>query len=245
MRRNNEVDSRPEGDESSQRGIQAMKTFVEHVRVCMMFWVWFSLLIIIGIPFPAQSQDETTGTGGRVIGGSAADLLRAAEEKDAEWRRWMDVDENGVRSYWFRRSIIVEDPPAGGTLWITADDNYSFYLNGRYIASDETGEIDWQTVNEHDIGEYLVLGENIIAVQVDDVDDTRNGLLFAMVYRTIPDIQTQLDRMVENELATQAARREEKQAKQRAAQSLRESQREPPSIEQLREMRAIEKNKLD
>jgi hypothetical protein len=218
----------------------ALKTFVKHVNACVM--IWFLLLCIFNLPLPAQQANETTGTGFAV---STDDMLRAAEEKDAEWRRWMDVDANGVRSYWFRYKFTVEDPPAGGTMWITADDDWNFYLNGQYVATDKSEGIDWEVIYGHDVGEFLIQGENIVAVQADDIGNTRHGLVFAMVYQTVPDIQTQLDRMVKNELAAQAERRAEKQVKQQAAQALRESRREPPTLEQLREMRAIEKNKLD
>jgi len=100
-------------------------------------------------------------------------------------------------------------------------------------------------IREHDIGDYLVIGRNIIAVQVDDVDDTRHGLLFGMTYETIPEIETQLDRIVQRELDAQEERRLEHIRQQEAAKALRESRREPPSVGELRDMRVIEKNKLE
>jgi len=212
--------------------------------------IYLTAIILLTVSWVIQAQelDETeqqnTGSATQVDFGTE-DVLRAAEQQDAEWRRWMGLDEYGVRTYWFRRSFNIEDPPAGGKVWITADDNYNLYLNGAYIAADETGEIDWQTVKEHDVGDYLQIGENIIALQVDDVDNTHHGLMFAMTYHTIPDIQTQLDRMVEAELAAQEERKREKSARHEAAQLLQESRFEPPSAQEIREMRAIEKNKLD
>ena len=225
-----------------------MKAFVTYRRQSVKVYLMASMLFVFSLTIQAQEPEEVEPQDAGIetqVDFGEEDILRTAEERDAEWQRWMGIDEYGVRTYWFRRSFTIEDPPAGGAIYITADDDYSLYLNGRYIASDETDEIDWQRVKDYDIGDFLIIGENIIAIQVDDVDNTRQGLMFAMTYHTIPDIETQLDRMVEQELAGQEARRQERQMRQQAAQQLRESRREPPTAEELKEMRAIEKNKLD
>ncbi len=209
-----------------------------------------ALLFVLNPPVYAQETDtEEIGEQAPGFDISAetvdSDILDRAASADSLWRRWMDADNEGVRTYWFRRSFEITDPPAGGNIWMTADDDYSLYLNGKYIAADETEEVDWNEVKEYDIGDYLIIGRNIIAIQVDDVDQTRHGLLFGITYETIPDINTQLDRMVQSELDAQEARRSEQIRQAEAARTLRESRREPPSPEELHDMRAIEKNKLD
>jgi len=217
------------------------------------FTALFHLLLICLLALSGAVYAQETGAneaGSQVTELDAVDTgepsaLQRAEYADSLWRRWMEVDADGVRTYWFRRSFEIQDPPAGGKIWLTADDDYSLYLNGEYIASDETEGLDWMNIREHDIGDYLVIGRNIIAVQVDDVDDTRHGLLFGMTYETIPEIETQLDRIVQRELDAQEERRLEHIRQQEAAKALRESRREPPSVGELRDMRVIEKNKLE
>ncbi|MCF7810179.1 hypothetical protein K9N50_04230 [bacterium] len=176
---------------------------------------------------------------------SADDVLMNAEEADANWRMWMQLDDYGERAYWFRRSFEIVDPPASGKLYITCDDNYSLYVNGFYIAADETDEIDWMDVHEHNIGEWLKLGKNTVAVEAIDVNSTRQGLVVAVEYSTVPDIDTQLDRMMERELDKQNIARDEQIKREAARTALRESQLQPPTEQELKDMRSQEKNKLD
>lgn len=176
---------------------------------------------------------------------SEEEALRIAESQDSLYRAWMEVDYDGVRSYWFRKKFEILDPPAGGKIYITADDNWSLYVNGQYIEADDVDEIDWQEVSEINISDFLVIGENIVAIQIDDVDDSRFGLQVAIEYNTIPEIGTQLERMIERELTGQEERRAESLRREEAEKALRAIQLEPPTEQQLRDMRSIEKNKLD
>ncbi|NQU04999.1 MAG: hypothetical protein HQ568_02820 [Calditrichaeota bacterium] len=173
------------------------------------------------------------------------DVLLDAEEADIKWRTWMETDDLGERPYWFRRSFEIIDPPASGRLFITCDDNYSLYVNGEYIAADETDEIDWMDVQEWNISDWLVLGNNIIAIEAIDVDASRQGLVVAIEYSTVPDIDTQLDRMVERELDKQEIARSEKSKRESAKAALRKSQLRPPTEQELQDMRTQEKNKLE
>jgi len=228
-----------------------------------------AFLLSIGITLTAQeieepepSAEDTTSesqaeelqideTGTEVVGEEDSELpdeddaLMKAEDADANWRMWMEPDEMGERPYWFRHSFEIIDPPSSGTIWITADDNYSLYLNGEYIAQDNADEIDMMQVDDYDIGDFLVIGKNTIAIEVFDVDASRSGLLVGMKYKTIPDIQMQLDRMVERELQLEDERQVESERREAAEAALRESQRKPPTEQELQDMRTAEKNKLE
>ncbi len=173
------------------------------------------------------------------------DLLLDAEEADIKWRTWMETDDLGERAYWFRRSFEIIDPPASGRLYITCDDNYSLYVNGEYIAADDADEIDWMDVKEWNISDWLVLGKNTIAIEAIDVDATRQGLVVAIEYSAVPDIDTQLDRMVERELEKQEIAQSEKSKRESAKAALRKSQLRPPTELELQDMRTQEKNKLE
>lgn len=194
---------------------------------------------------PGDEAGPEAGTEAEEEAPSEEDTRLKAEEADANWRFWMEVDYLGERPYWFRHSFEIIDPPASGKIWITADDNYSLYINGEYIAQDEAEEIDWMHVNEYDVGEFLVLGNNTIAIEVSDVDASRHGLVVGMKYQTVPDIQMQLDRMVERELKLETERLLESERREAAETALREIQRRPPTEQELRDMRTAEKNKLE
>lgn len=176
------------------------------------------------------------------------DPFTRAARMDSIYRAWMMPDSEGVRRYWFRKEFVIEDLPSSGKVWITADDNYSLYLNGTYIAEDGHAEMDWMKVDEYDVGNYIVQGRNVIALEVADVDSTRRGVILALEYETIPDINRELDKMVERELAEQERRREEA-LKAKPPVTVPRPQEQPthkgPSPEQLHQFRAVKKNKLD
>jgi len=206
------------------------------------------------IESPSVEQLEEVETNADSTGGETViedipplnnDFLLDAEKADNEWRTWMATDDLGERPYWFRRSFEIIDPPASGRLFITCDDNYSLYINGEYIAADDADEIDWMDVQEWNIGDWLVVGKNTIAIETIDVDGTRQGLVVAIEYSTVPDIDTQLDRMVERELEKQEIARSEKSKHESAKAALRKSQLRPPTEQELQDMRTQEKNKLE
>ncbi|MDP8240327.1 MAG: hypothetical protein P9X24_14655 [Candidatus Hatepunaea meridiana] len=245
--------------ESERDGLTAARAFsLSLFLVCILI---FCLLTFNSTVYAQEEEEMETSTEEIITDqeerapdleyeGDISDLedtgtLRAATEADSTWRKWMEIDEDGIRSYWIRRSFLIEDRPTGGRIWITADDDYNLYVNGSYIAADDAEEVDWMTIDDHDIMEFLVEGKNTIAIQVDDVDDSRHGLLVGMSYETIPDIKTKLDRMVQKELESQEVRKTARIQRQQAEQQLRVNIRKLVSEEELRDMRAIEKNKLD
>ncbi|MFC2150296.1 hypothetical protein ACFLQV_02210 [Calditrichota bacterium] len=163
------------------------------------------------------------------IGSDAA--LESALEADSLWNAWMGLNYDGRRAYYFRRKFTINERPSGGHVYMTADDNLSLYVNGNYLFDDDRDTIDWMEVKEYDVSDYIVQGENIIAVEAVDVDDTRHGVRIGLVYETIPDIEAQLELMVERELEQQ------RQAREADKPGV-------PTKEQMFEMRAYEKNKL-
>jgi len=169
-------------------------------------------------------------------------VLREAMEADSAWRAWMEPDSVGARSYWFRYSFETDAQPSAGSIWLTADDDFSLYINGVYIASDDQDTTDWMEVKEYDVGEYLQYGKNVIAVETSDIDATRHGLKVGLIYETIPDIEQQLELMVDRELETQEKRRLEQE--RMAATEAEEAREGALTPEELWEMRTIEKNRL-
>lgn len=151
------------------------------------------------------------------------------ESAIAAWRFWMDGNEQTTRRF-FRREFYLSAKPTSSRIWITADDDFSLFINGVYIAADNIEQIDLQKVEVYDISQYLVEGANVIAVGVSDVDSTNYGLIAGMVFESIPDIGQQLDSVIENE-----------RERQRAIKQMSVAM---PSAYEMHRMRVVEKNKL-
>lgn len=68
----------------------------------------------------------------------------------------------------FRKKFTLNALPASASLRISGDNAYKVFVNGSYIGED-TGENDsWKQAEDHNVIPYLVLGSNVIAVQVID-----------------------------------------------------------------------------
>lgn len=161
---------------------------------------------------------------------------------DEEYQTWMAPDPFGERPFWFRYQFDIQDRPSAGKLKITADDNYKVWINGEYISEDKADSIDYYLFDELNVGAYLKEGKNCIAVWAVDVDTTGHGILAALVYETIADMNTALDRLVEAELQHQQRQAETRLQAQEAA--LEKKTYREPTGEELYELRYNEKAKL-
>ncbi len=86
----------------------------------------------------------------------------------SEWRaQWIwypganAKPEQGVKFY-FRKSFQIPEEVKTATLWITADDAYNIYINGRLIGQDGR----WEDAEKYEVGKFLKKGRNLIAVDV-------------------------------------------------------------------------------
>ncbi len=103
---------------------------------------------------------------------------------EAEWI-WA---RGGVTAYFRRefglpRSLINdedEDIQERLVVRITANNNYTFYVNGVLVRQDSTeDDDDWMTYDQIDVTEYINVGDNVFAIEVVNTDDPENyGLLF-------------------------------------------------------------------
>ncbi|NQT35064.1 hypothetical protein HQ587_07735 [bacterium] len=222
-----------------------------HLNGMRLVICWLTaLLIAVNSPLPAQPVDEPEASVEEDMISeeeaiSSEDLaLRIAEEADSLWNVWMST-EWGKRTYYFRRSFEIQYEPAGGKIMLTADDNWSLYINGNAIQYDTEDELDWSEVTEIDISKYLVVGKNTVTIQVDDIDNTQHGLIVGIEYSTIPDLESKLIVMEQEALAEQRKYQEVSIQRQEAERALQESQQSPLTEAEMHEIRSIEKNKLD
>jgi alpha-L-rhamnosidase len=67
-----------------------------------------------------------------------------------------------------RRSLTLVKAPKAATLYVTGDDAFTAYVNGRRVASTEAVEQGWKNVHRCAVGAYLHAGRNVIALQGTD-----------------------------------------------------------------------------
>ena len=103
----------------------------------------------------------------------------------------LPCEEHRNRHILFRKRVTLATAPERATMYITADDYYKLYINGRFVAQGPSPSYHFQyNYNVLDVSEYLVEGENVIAVhtlyqglinRVWQSGDNRHGLLFDLV----------------------------------------------------------------
>ena len=91
----------------------------------------------------------------------------------------------------FRRRFICDSLPDSATLYISADDYYKLYINGRFVAQGPAPSYHFSyNYNVIDVSPYLKQGENLIAVhtlyqglinRVWQSGDHRHGLILDLV----------------------------------------------------------------
>lgn len=99
----------------------------------------------------------------------------------------LDCSEHRNRHILFRKRFCLTEDFQNARMFITADDYYMLYVNGRFVGQGPTPSYHFQyNYNEIDLTAYLVPGENVIAVhtlyqglvnRVWQSGDQRHGLL--------------------------------------------------------------------
>ncbi|GAB4368577.1 MAG: hypothetical protein Kow0042_09820 [Calditrichia bacterium] len=97
------------------------------------------------------------------------------------------LEEDTLRAF-FRKHFTLENRAISGWAVITADDEYLLYLNGEYIKGDNVRIYEQVDKLEFiEFGDFLRVGENVIAVDVTDVDGPpRYGFRFYMEIESLP-----------------------------------------------------------
>jgi len=88
---------------------------------------------------------------------------------------------------YFRKKIVLEGTPVEGYFYITADDDFNFFLNEEYITDDE--DDNFAIVDTVDFGyiSYAVKqGTNIISIRAIDTDNSQRGVKLYGYFELIP-----------------------------------------------------------
>jgi hypothetical protein len=88
---------------------------------------------------------------------------------------------------YFRYKFTISGTPIAGNATLSADENFSFYLNGRFVGEGSDEENAWLSPINFSIKTYLVPGENIIAIEGIDENQTARGLWFKLQYNIMPE----------------------------------------------------------
>jgi hypothetical protein len=105
---------------------------------------------------------------------------------------------------YFRKSLTVAGLPVSGQLQLLADDSFKLFVNGEYVAEFNLSPNGTPTLQIKDLSNYLRNGENVIALEVRDTDNS-GGVLEAVVFaKSLPGWEQR-----EAELRAKKERREE------------------------------------
>jgi hypothetical protein len=93
----------------------------------------------------AQQQSQT-GWGGAVWVWDQADAHQTPQTNETRY---------------LRRSFTLPAAAVKAELWITADNQYTAYVNGQKIG----GDSEWNTVERYDVAKHLKAGKNVLAIE--------------------------------------------------------------------------------
>ena len=87
---------------------------------------------------------------------------------------------------YFRKVVPIRGFPVSCSVDIIADEAYNLFFNEHYIARVADQNEDWNKVNSHDLSDFLNKGSNILAIQVEDMNKSAQGLICKVTIRTLP-----------------------------------------------------------
>lgn len=87
---------------------------------------------------------------------------------------------------YFRKKFLVVGLPVASDIKLTVDDSYNLFLNGEYIAAFTNEDSAWQREHFHQLSDNLVEGENTLAIECIDNDNTRGGLVAIVNVKYLP-----------------------------------------------------------
>ncbi len=101
---------------------------------------------------------------------------------------------------YFRKILVIQGLPVSAQMQMQADDSYNLFVNGEFISQQISAKHENQAAHVHDIVNFLQTGENVIAVEVRDTDDSGGGLEAVLFLKTLPGWQQQTETPQKNEL---------------------------------------------
>ena len=97
---------------------------------------------------------------------------------------WHDMP---AEKLYFRYKFNIDGQPIFGSLITSVDENYVLYLNGRFVGEGSGAENAWLETLSMSVLNFLLPGENIVAVEAIDTNLTGIGLWFKLEYNVMPE----------------------------------------------------------
>ena len=92
-----------------------------------------------------------------------------------------------AKKTYFRRKVVIDGVPIAGLVTITADNKFALFVNEQFVGESSGEGDEWLTPTNFSVKTFLLQGENIIAIEVEDPDLTNNGLWFKLQYNIMPE----------------------------------------------------------
>ena len=126
---------------------------------------------------------------GLAVSDSSGQEMMAPEAADMAMTEEMETDSTGsdTTQVFFRKKIDLKGTPVEGVMYITADNDYNFFLNGEYITDDVDNNFAIVDTIDYGYLSYSIKpGENTLALRVIDTDNTHGGVKIYGVIELIP-----------------------------------------------------------
>ncbi len=101
---------------------------------------------------------------------------REGAKRDEKWKAqwiWKGGKENEPGECCFRKTFRLETFSEKAFIYITADNEYELYVNGKFVGRDK----EWRNVERYNVGNFLRKGQNVIAVRCYNEDGPAGLLL--------------------------------------------------------------------
>jgi tetratricopeptide (TPR) repeat protein len=128
---------------------------------------------------------------GLAVTDTTADQMAPIAETTIDTSAFADTGIDSLSSdttqVYFRKVITLNGTPVDGYIYITADDDFNFFLNEEYITDDE--DDNFAIIDTVDFGymSYSVKqGANILAIRVTDTDNSARGVKLYGYFELIP-----------------------------------------------------------
>ena len=129
---------------------------------------------------------DSTAIGADSLGlADSADSLQSAGDSLANESFIASNDADTL--VFFRKGFEINGTPLDGNFYVTADNDFRIYLNGEYLLDDEANDYaKLDTLDYYTFDIILKQGKNVIGIDVEDKDHSRQGLKFYGYVEVLP-----------------------------------------------------------
>ncbi len=129
------------------------------------------MLFLSGLSFLVSAQESTVK-----INHEGKDFTHLKHAWTAQWITHPTESTLDSRVFLFRRNFVLDKVPEKFTIYVSADNRYRLYVNGKYVVSGpSSSDINNYRYETLDIAKHLNSGKNAIAVEVVNFGEYRKA----------------------------------------------------------------------